>query len=152
MELYDCDIVVLENGWIGCVAGDIICFPERNNWFSLDNYECCKDMYYEEYDIAEVRRIDWNNPEVEGSLEYEVIWKRKYPGDMLQNADVVLLRNEQRCIVSGDYFVSMQTGEQICWANFDKYLHADRDQSEYDVMAVYRKGDLLWNQDMIMKW
>lgn len=156
MELKNKDVVILKNGITGCVVDDIICIARRNKeYIPLESYinngPCCNIA--EDYDIEEVLRLEDPDDErdIFDELEYKTVWKRKYPRYAIKDGDTVVTRNEKRLTVAGQYFISNE--EKICWDDFDDWLLADNRTSEgYDVLEIYRDGNPIWTQDMMLRW
>lgn len=153
MELFDGDVVVLRNGRRGVVAGDIIAFTGNivsPDYMFVDNFIYTGDytnLDKEDYDIMSVYRIDWGDDMHEGSREYKLVWKRVDPRYMLNDGDIVTLRNEEDYVVSGPYFVHKYTYEVICWDDFTDDLQHHGSNSDVDVMVITRDGKEIWRRD-----
>ena len=153
MELFDGDAVVLRDCSRGIVAGDIIAFvsnaaADAYNYVNLDCYtDDYRHLYGVELDIMEVYRINWGDDTHEGSREYERIWKRVDPRYMLNDGDIVTLRNEKDYVVSGPYFVHKYTYEVICWDDFTDDLQHYGSNSDVDVMVITRDGKEIWRRN-----
>lgn len=153
MELFDGDVVVLRNGRRGVVAGDIIAFTGNivsPDYMFVDNFIYTGDytnLDKEDYDIMSVYRIDWGDDMHEGSREYKLVWKRVDPRYMLNDGDIVTLRNEEDYVVSGPYFVHKYTYEVICWDDFTDDLLSGTSDSRIDVMVITRDGKEIWRRD-----
>lgn len=153
MELFDGDVVVLRNGRRGVVAGDIIAFTGNivsPDYMFVDNFIYTGDytnLDKEDYDIMSVYRIDWGDDMHEGSREYKLVWKRVDPRYMLNDGDIVTLRNEKDYVVSGPYFVHRATYEVVCWDDFTDDLQHHGSNSDVDVMVITRDGKEIWRRD-----
>lgn len=169
MELFDGDVVVLRNGRRGVVAGDIIAFTGNivsPDYMFVDNFIYTGDytnLDKEDYDIMSVYRIDWGDDMHEGSREYKLVWKRVDPRYMLNDGDIVTLRNGKDYIVSGPYFVHGYTIEcvplsgpyvlpkrrydVVCWDDFTDDLQHPGSNSDVDVMVITRDGKEIWRRD-----
>lgn len=152
MELFDGDVVVLRNYSRGVIAGDIISFvhddDDRLDYTHLDNYtDDFRHLQDDDLDVMKVYRINWGDDTHEGSRVYEHIWARVDPRYILNDGDIVTLRNGKDYIVSGPYFVHRYTYEVVCWDDFTDDLQHHGGNSDVDVMAIIRNGKEIWRRD-----
>jgi len=81
-----------------------------------------------------------------GRLQFvEVVEVKDFTKSDLQECDVVVLRNEERRVYFDNAFLSKYNADKFVGYYGDNLIRND-ETSEYDVMQVYRNGELIFDR------